>query len=80
MNIRCFVLGLCLAVLPVSAFAHKEGHGDEDKPLATTCAQLANPQRYAVDPAYPEIKTLKAKCDAEKKATPKPEAKAAKKS
>lgn len=72
MNSRHFVLGLCLAVLPLSAFAHKEGHGDENKPLATTCAQLADPRHYVVDPAYPEIKALKTKCDAEKKASPKP--------
>lgn len=79
MSIRCFALVSCLAVLPLSAFAHKEGHGNEDKPLATTCAQLENPLRYAVDPAYPEIKALKAKCDAEKKASPKPEAQPVKK-
>jgi len=73
MNIRTFALGLCLAVLPLSAFAHKGGHSDDDKPLAKTCEQLANSQRYAIDPAYPEIKALKAKCDAKKKTSPKPE-------
>lgn len=67
MKIRTFALAACAALLPLSAFAHQEGHGDE-KPLATTCAQLANPQRYEVDPAYPEIKALKARCEAEQKA------------
>lgn len=60
-------LAACITLLPLAALAHPESHGD-DKPLATTCAELAYPQRYEVDPAYPEIKALKARCDAEKKA------------
>lgn len=80
MNNRHFALGLCLAMLPLSAFTHDTGHGKDDKPLATTCAHLASPQRFETDSAYPEIKALKAKCEAEKKAASKPEAKPIKKS
>jgi hypothetical protein len=77
MKIRPLALGLCAALLPLSAFAHQEGHGNDDKPLAATCSQLDNPQRYVVDTSYPEIKALKAKCHAAKKAAPKPAAKSA---
>jgi hypothetical protein len=71
MTIQTLALAACITLLPLSAFAHEKGHGD-DKPLATTCAQLANPQRYEVDPAYPEIKALQARCDAENRAKAEP--------
>ena len=80
MKIRHLAFGLCAALLPLSASAHQEGHGEDDKPLAATCSQLAKPQRYVVDSAYPEIKALKARCEAAKKATPKPAARPAGKS
>lgn len=52
----------------LAAFAHTGGHeADEEKLIPTTCAQLADTQRYSNDVAYPEIKALKARCDAEKK-------------
>lgn len=80
MKMSTLVLGLSAALVPLFAFAHQEGHGDDQKPLAATCTQLEYPQRYEVDPAYPEIKALKAKCEAEKKAAAKPDAKPTKKS
>ncbi len=80
MKIRTFAFGVCAMLLPLSAFAHQQGHGEDDKPLAATCSQLDNPQRYVVDTTYPEIKALKARCDAEKPAAPKPAAKPADKS
>ena len=57
-----------LASTSLPAFAHTDGHeADEEKLIPTTCAQLADTQRYSNDVAYPEIKVLKARCDAEKK-------------
>lgn len=66
------IAGLLAALLPMSVMAHQEGHGEDQKPLATTCAHLSYPHRFEVDSAYPEIKALKTKCAAEKKARPKP--------
>lgn len=68
-----------LSVASMTAVAH-EGHDEEEKPMPTTCAQLADTKRYSNDVAYPQIKALKARCDAEKKAreksaAPKPAAK-----
>ncbi len=79
MNTRTALFPLLLgaALVSTSAHSHPEGHGEEDKPFASTCLQLANPQRYEVDTAYPEIKALKARCDAEKNATPTKRKKAA---
>lgn len=71
MTIHTIALAACITLLPLAAFAHEKGHGG-DKPLATTCAQLANPQRYEVDPAYSEIKALQARCDAVNKAKAEP--------
>lgn len=79
MNIFTRALALAVALLPLSAVAHQEGHGDDQKPLAATCADLAYPHRFEVDSAYPEIKALKAKCEAEKRAASKPAAKERKK-
>lgn len=51
-----------------AAFAHIEGHdSDEEKLIPTTCAELADTQRYSNDVSYPEIKALKARCDSGKK-------------
>lgn len=72
MNTSIRALGLAAALLPLSAVAHQEGHGEDEKPLATTCDELAYPQRFEVDSAYPEIKALKAKCEAAKRVIPKP--------
>lgn len=38
------------------------------KAMPTTCAQLADTQRYSNDLAKPDIKALKTRCDAEKAA------------
>ena len=80
MNMITRALALTAALLPLSAIAHQEGHGEDQKPLAATCADLAYPHRFEVDSAYPEIKALKVKCEAEKRAASKPAAKERKKS
>jgi hypothetical protein len=70
------MLALSLAAMAFSSFttlAHPEGHDDE-KPLPKTCAELADTKRFTDDVSYPEVKALKARCDAEKKAEPKPAA------
>lgn len=75
------VLATTIASMAVSmtAQAH-EGHDKEEKAIPTTCAQLADTKRYTNDVAYPQVKALKARCDAEKKekdktSPPKPSAK-----
>lgn len=58
----------------LTAFAHTEGHElDEEKLIPTTCAQLADTQRYSNDVSYPEIKALKARCDSGKKSGQTPQ-------
>lgn len=42
------------------------------KAKPTTCAQLADTTRYSNDVTDPDIKALKTRCDAEKKAAAKP--------
>ncbi|MFC0679538.1 hypothetical protein ACFFGH_17005 [Lysobacter korlensis] len=75
-----FLVGLSMSLLSMSAFAHPGGHDSDMKPLATTCTELAYPQRYETDPAYPEIKALVEECEAAKKApAEKAKAKPAKK-
>jgi hypothetical protein len=39
------------------------------KAVPTTCEQLADPTKYSNDSANPDIKALKMRCDAAKKAT-----------
>lgn len=51
----------------MTAFAHPGGHDDDEKLIPTTCAQLADKERYTDDVSYPEVKALKERCDAEKK-------------
>lgn len=65
MTIRPLLIAASFLVLssPV-AFAHIEGHeSDDEKLIPTTCAQLADAQRYSNDVSYPEIKALKLRCD-----------------
>lgn len=50
----------------MTASAHPGGHEDEEKLIPTTCAQFADTKRYTNDVAYPQVKTLKARCEAEK--------------
>lgn len=56
-----------------TAVAHPEGHDDE-RAIPRTCAELANPALFTDDVSYPEVKALKERCDAEKKAAPKKQA------
>lgn len=72
MKIRSIMtLGMMAAALSsFTALAHPEGHDDE-KAIPKTCAELANTRRFTDDVAYPEVKALKARCDAEQKAAPK---------
>ncbi|ENG0045661.1 hypothetical protein Z046_26345 [Pseudomonas aeruginosa VRFPA09] len=47
--------------------AHPGGHdSDDNKLIPKTCEQLANTERYITDVAYPEVRELKARCDAAK--------------
>ena len=55
---------LFASLASTAALAHQQGH-DEDKPIPTTCAHLADTKRYTNDVAYPEVKALKARCDAQ---------------
>jgi hypothetical protein len=61
--------------LALSAQAHDprlhEAAAAEPKAKPTTCAQLADTQKYSSDLADADIKALKAKCNAEKKAPAK---------
>ncbi len=62
------VVAMCAAAASVTVFAHPDGHGNfDEKPIPTNCIELANTDRYTNDVSYPEIKTLKARCDAREK-------------
>ncbi len=54
----------------LNAVAHPQGHDDE-KAIPRTCAELADTRRFTDDVTYPEVKALKARCDAEQKSVPK---------
>lgn len=72
MKVRSILL-LALTVASLSsltAIAHPQGHDDE-KAIPKTCAELADKRRFTDDVTYPEVKALKARCDAEQKAAPK---------
>lgn len=64
-------------LLTFSASAHDPSEFDRMFPapaslaIPTTCEQLADSDRYSTDETHADIKTLKARCDAEKPATPK---------
>ena len=76
---------LSIAFIAASAAAHDprfhepEYQAPPAKLKPTTCAQLADTQRYSSDLTNPDIKALKTKCDAEKAAARKPTAAAQKK-
>jgi hypothetical protein len=83
MKFRIASLAASLLLLSFSAQAHDPSLHEEDRmPVAkdkpTTCAELADTQRYSNDLAEPDIKALKTKCDAAKKAANKASAKKAK--
>ena len=75
-NRTSFQLGLAfsIALLAASAAAHDprlhepEYQAPPAKLKPTTCIQLADTQRYSNDLTDPDIKALKAKCDAAAKA------------
>lgn len=71
MKTSAFVLGLCVCVLSLSAFAHQEGREYDTEPLAKTCDDLAYPGRFELDPVFLEIKALKTRCQAAKNAAAK---------
>ena len=79
-NRTSFQLGLALAITLVAAsatahdprFHEPEYQAPPAKLKPSTCAQFADTQRYSNDPTDPDIKALKAKCDAEKAAACKP--------
>ena len=60
-----------------TVLAHPGEHGAfDEKLIPTNCAQLADEKRYTNDVSYPEIKALKARCDAKEKVeTPSPQPK-----
>jgi hypothetical protein len=73
MTIRTLLLTatVCASAASMTAFAHPGAH-DEEKPIPTTCAQLADTERYTDDVSYPEVKALKARCETEGKRVPQP--------
>ena len=67
MRIRSMlVLAVAVAMAPLSAVAHPEGHDDE-KAIPKTCEDLKDTKRFTDDSAYPEVKALKQKCAAQGK-------------
>lgn len=65
-------------LLTASAFAHDPSlHDDYAPPPAkakpANCEQLADNKRFSNNMADPDIKALKAKCDAEKKTVAEPD-------
>lgn len=67
-----FVAALSLSAFSASVFAHDPSLHEENQPKSmpkpTTCKQLADTEHYSADLTDKDIKALKAKCDAEKKA------------
>lgn len=69
MNARLIALSAVVASTALFAMSAK-AHDSEAIP--TTCAQLADSHNYSNDMTNPDIKALKARCDAEKKAAARP--------
>lgn len=70
MNIRLIStwIVICTFIASMTAQAHPGKHdGDDEKEIPTNCTQLADKHNYTNDMAYPEVKELKARCDAESK-------------
>lgn len=73
MTIRPFLMA-AMMLTSLSVFAHPGKHdAAEETLIPTTCAQLADTKRYTDDVAFPEVKKLKARCDAEKKVPASPQ-------
>lgn len=76
-----FGLALSIALVAASAAAHDPrfhepaSQATPAKAKPTTCVQLADTQRYSNDLTDPDIKALKAKCDAAAKAADNAQAK-----
>lgn len=76
-----FGLALSIALVAASAAAHDPRlhepatQAPPAKAKPTACAQLADTQRYSNDLTDPDIKALKAKCDAAAKAADNVQAK-----
>ncbi|HEL5340007.1 TPA: hypothetical protein UOJ00_003004 [Stenotrophomonas maltophilia] len=69
-NLSLAVLSASSLLLSGVALAHDPAlHEPAQKAKPTTCKQLADTTHYAADPVDPEIKALKARCDAAKKST-----------
>lgn len=80
MKLRIASLAASLLLLSFGAQAHDPSLHEEDrmpveKAKPTNCAELADTQRYSNDLADPDIKALKARCDAAKKTADKSPAK-----
>lgn len=69
MNARLIALSAVVAATTLFAMS-ASAHDSETVP--TTCAQLADSHNYSNDMDNPDIKALKVRCDAEKKAAAKP--------
>lgn len=69
MKIRPFLIAAMAGASLASPFAmaHPGAHDDDEKEIPETCEQLADTDRYVSDVAYPEVRKLKERCDAEKK-------------
>lgn len=74
MKLRSTLLTLTAATVFAAASTHAHDpslHDDAPKPAKlkpTTCAQLADTARYTADLTDVDVKALKTRCDAEKKA------------
>ncbi len=83
MSIRFAVLSfLAVSTCALSAplFAHdpslhEQAEPSKSLPKPATCKQLADKEHYSADPTDKDVKALKARCDAEKKAAAKQGAK-----
>lgn len=68
MNTRwiSLVCAAAISMAAMAAVAHPGKHDqDDEKELPTTCSELADTERFTNDPAYPEVKALKERCEAQ---------------
>ena len=57
-----------MAIATTAGWAH-EGHDEDERAIPKTCTQLADTKNFTNDIAFPEVRALKTRCDAEKKAS-----------
>lgn len=72
MKLHIILLSTCLSITLALSSLHVQAHGDHDhedneKLIPKSCAELADTKKYTNDVAYPQVKELKARCDAEAK-------------